>query len=465
MNQEFIEALKLLEKERGVEMEMLIEAIEDALVAAYRREFEIHSRDRDKAKSHDAGSDESSEHAPENDGITAHIDRQTGEMRVYQPITIVEKVRNPHSELSLEQAHALSPDLEIGDQLVREVDPSHFGRLAAQTAKSVINQRLAQAEKVRIHEEFSGRVHGLASGIVQRRDRNEVLVDIGRAQAVLPYSQQSRLDNYTFRKHMRFYILKVDQRDHHPVIIISRSDPGLVRRLFEQEVPEIGAGIVEIVNVAREAGSRTKMSVTTNDSNVDPVGACVGQRGMRVQTVIAELNGEKIDIIEWNADIVEYISNALSPARVIRVMLSEDEDERSARVIVPDHQLSLAIGKEGQNARLAAKLTGWRIDIKSESQYREMLEATWMADFNEAVAQEEANRELYEEDELYNDDMDDDEQPMLEYDEVPPLHEIVGDNKEAASTYLDILENTIDSIEEMEDDTPPAGDVSSQKGE
>ena len=435
MNQEFIEALKMLEKERGVEMETLVEAIEDALVAAYRREFEIRSKDRERGREREALPVQEAEPKPvENDGITAHIDRRTGEMRVYQPMTVVEEVRDPNSELSLDQAHALSEDLELGDQLVREVDPSHFGRLAAQTAKSVINQKLAQAEKIRIHDEFSGRVGGLASGIVQRRDRNEVLVDIGRAQAVLPYNQQSRLDNYTFKKHMRFFIMKVDQRDHRPIIMVSRSHPGLVRRLFEQEVPEIGAGIVEIVNIAREAGSRTKMAVTSHDSNIDPVGACVGQRGTRVQSVITELNGEKIDIIEWDPDITEFISSALSPARVIRVVL--DEEEQSARVIVADHQLSLAIGKEGQNARLAAKLTEWRIDIKSETQYREMLESAWMSDFDEAVAADEAERgDQYEENGVPEE---------VKADEV-----LVTDEKSAVS-YLDMLESTIDSLEEPE---------------
>lgn len=436
MNHEFIEALRLLEKERGVEMETLVEAIEDALVAAYRREFEIRSKDRDKSRERELMPEQESEPKPvENDGITAHIDRRTGEMRVYQPMTVVEEVKDPNSELSLEQAQAMSEDLELGDQLVREVDPSHFGRLAAQTAKSVINQKLAQAEKMRIHDEFSGRVGGLASGIVQRRDRNEVLVDIGRAQAVLPYNQQSRLDNYTFKKHMRFYILKVDQRDHRPVIMVSRSHPGLVRRLFEQEVPEIGAGIVEIVNIAREAGSRTKMAVTSHDSNIDAVGACVGQRGTRVQSVITELNGEKIDIIEWSSDITDFISSSLSPARVIRVVL--DEEEQSARVIVADHQLSLAIGKEGQNARLAAKLTDWRIDIKSETQYRELLESAWMSDFEEAVAADEAERGEWDEEDDY-----------LEAQEEGMEH-LVNDQPSAAD-YLDILSDTIESLDQDE---------------
>ncbi|MDD4186731.1 MAG: transcription termination factor NusA [Eubacteriales bacterium] len=433
MNQEFIEALRLLEKERGVEMETLVEAIEDALVAAYRREFEIRSKDREKGREREGMPTQETEPKPvENDGITAHIDRRTGEMRVYQPMTVVEEVRDPNSELSLEQAQALSDDLELGDQLVREVDPAHFGRLAAQTAKSVINQKLAQAEKLRIHEEFSERVGELASGVVQRRDRNEVLVDIGRAQAVLPYSQQSRLDNYTFKKHMRFYIMKVDQRDHRPIIMISRSHPGLVRRLFEQEVPEIGAGIVEIVNIAREAGSRTKMAVMSHDASIDAVGACVGQRGTRVQSVITELNGEKIDIIEWNPDITEFISSALSPARVIRVILNEED--QSARVVVADHQLSLAIGKEGQNARLAAKLTEWKIDIKSEAQYREMLEAVWMSDFDEAVAADEAERGEWD---------DDIEEEEVET-ELPAIEEV------SAEDYLGQLEDTIDLLAEEE---------------
>ena len=236
---------------------------------------------------------------------------------------------------------------------------------------------------------------------------------------------------------MRFFILKVDQRDHRPVIMISRSHPGLVRRLFEQEVPEIRAGIVEIVNIAREAGSRTKMAVTSHDKNIDAVGACVGQRGMRVQSVITELNGEKIDIIEWDPDITEFISSALSPARVVRVVL--DEESQSARVIVADHQLSLAIGKEGQNARLAAKLTESKIDIKSETQYREMLEASWMSDFDDAVAADEAVRGEWEE-----------EDPAVNRaDEELNQKSIEGMNAEG---YLGAIESAIDAL-----DAPEAG--------
>ncbi|NLB09594.1 MAG: transcription termination/antitermination protein NusA [Clostridiaceae bacterium] len=376
MNLELIEALRMLEKERGLDVEVIFESIEEALVSAYRREFDIKSADRRE--------DDEEE---DSDDITASVDRETGEMRVYQTMTVVEEVTDPHSELSLVDAKALSDELDLGDQLVREVDPADFGRLAAQTAKSVINQRLAQAEKERIQNEFSGRVGELSAGIVQRKDRREVTVDIGRAEAVLPNNEQSRLDGYNFNQRMKFYIMKVDERRNRPVIIISRSHPNLVRRLFEQEIPEISSGVVEIVSISREAGSRTKIAVASSDPNVDSVGACVGQRGLRVQAIIDELNGEKIDIIEWDPDPVVYISNALSPAKVIRV--ETIEDDQSAIVVVPDHQLSLAIGREGQNARLAARLTGWRIDIKSEAQYREMIETELMSRFDQALAEDE----------------------------------------------------------------------------
>lgn len=376
MNLELIEALRMLEKERGLDVEVIFESIEEALVSAYRREFDIKSADRRE--------DDEEENL---DDITASVDRETGEMRVYQTMTVVEEVTDPHSELSLADAKALSDELDLGDQLVREVDPADFGRLAAQTAKSVINQRLAQAEKERIQNEFSGRIGELSAGIVQRKDRREVTVDIGRAEAVLPNNEQSRLDGYNFNQRMKFYIMKVDERRNRPVIIVSRSHPNLVRRLFEQEIPEISSGVVEIVNISREAGSRTKIAVASSDPNVDSVGACVGQRGLRVQAIIDELNGEKIDIIEWDPDPVVHISNALSPAKVIRV--ETDDEDQSAVVVVPDHQLSLAIGREGQNARLAARLTGWKIDIKSEAQYREMIETELMSRFDQALAEDE----------------------------------------------------------------------------
>ena len=361
MNAELIEALRLLEKERGIDAGVLFEAIEEALVSAYKREFE----------------------AKTTDNIRAEVDRETGEMKVFLTKTVVEAVEDNNSEISLEVAQALSEDFEIGDMMEYQLSPQDFGRLAAQTAKNVINQKLCSAERERIHNEFSSRVGEVAAGVIQRKDRREVIVDIGRAEAVLPYNEQVRLDGYNFNQRLRFLILKVDEKKGRPIIYVSRSHPNFVRKLFEQEVPEIASGVVEIMSVAREAGSRTKIAVVSRDSNVDSVGSCVGQRGLRVQAIMDEMMGEKIDIIEWHPDVAEFISNSLNPAKVVRVDIQEDE--KVARVIVPDHQLSLAIGREGQNARLAARLTGWKIDIKSESQYRAAIEAEILSRFTEAV--------------------------------------------------------------------------------
>lgn len=363
MNSELIAALKMLEKERGIDLEVLFEAIEESLVAAYKREFD----------------------AKTVDNIRAVVDRETGEMNVYLLKTVVEEVLDDNSEISLEAAKALSEEFELGDQMEYTVSPQDFGRLAAQTAKNVINQKLNSAEKERIQNEFSSRIGDIAVGVVQRKDRREVIVDIGRAEAVLPLSEQVRTDGYNFNQRMKFLILKVDEKKGRPIVYVSRSHPNLVRKLFEKEVPEIASGIVEIVNVSREAGSRTKMAVASRDENIDPVGSCVGQRGLRVQAVMDELMGEKIDIIQWSPDVLQFISNSLNPAKVLRAEVNEED--RTARVVVPDHQLSLAIGREGQNARLAARLTGWRIDIRSESQFREALEAELMARFTAAAEQ------------------------------------------------------------------------------
>ncbi|NLV48737.1 MAG: transcription termination/antitermination protein NusA [Clostridiaceae bacterium] len=378
MNAELIEALRLLEKERGIEAEVLFEAIEEALVSAYKREFE----------------------AKTTDNIRAEIDRDTGEMRVFLTKTVVETVEDENTEIPLDEAKSLSDDFELGDMMEFELQPQDFGRLAAQTAKNVINQKLCSAERERIQNEFSSRVGEIAAGVVQRKDRREVIVDIGRAEAVLPYNEQVRTDGYNFNQRLRFLILKVDEKKGRPIIYVSRSHPNLVRRLFEQEVPEIASGIVEIVSISREAGSRTKMAVASRDDNVDAVGSCVGQRGLRVQAVMDELMGEKIDIIEWSPDLTEFISNSLNPAKVVRVDVFEEE--KVARVIVPDHQLSLAIGREGQNARLAARLTGWKIDIKSEAQFREAVESELMARFSEAA---EATADAFESEET-NDEAD-----------------------------------------------------------
>ena len=363
MNSELIAALKMLEKERGIDGEILFLAIEEALVAAYKREFD----------------------AKTVENIKAEVDRETGEMRVFLMKTVVETVEDANSEVSIEEAKALSEDFELGDQMEYQLSPQDFGRLAAQTAKNVINQKLCSAERERIQNEFSSRVGDIAVGIVQRKDRREVVVDIGRAEAVLPLNEQVRTDGYNFNQRLKFFILKVDEKKGRPIVYVSRSHPNLVRKLFEKEVPEIASGIVEIVAISREAGSRTKMAVASRDENIDPVGSCVGQRGLRVQAVMDELMGEKIDIIQWSPDVLQFIANSLNPAKVIRAEVNEDD--RTARVVVPDHQLSLAIGREGQNARLAARLTGWRIDIRSESQFREALESELMARFSAAAEQ------------------------------------------------------------------------------
>jgi len=268
-----------------------------------------------------------------------------------------------------------------------------LGRLAAIAAKSAINQKLRSAEHVRIQEEFSDRIGELASGIIQRKDSKFVFVDIGRAEATLTRQEQVKDEKYNFNQHMKFLILKVEEHNGRPVVYVSRSHPNLVRKLFEQEVPEIANGIVEIVSVAREAGSRSKLAVMSRDEDVDPLGACVGQRGSRVQAIMDELGQEKIDVIEWDEDPAVFISNALLPAKVIRVdteINTKDDGSRdlSAKVVVPDHQYSLAIGRAGQNVRLAARLTGWKIDIKSESQYQEMLQNEFISNFT--VADEES---------------------------------------------------------------------------
>lgn len=365
MKPELIESIRDLCKERGLEPELIFEAIEDALVAAYKREFD----------------------ARNTDNVHATLDPETGEMSVYLDKVVVQTVEDHNEEISLAEAQALDSDFELSDVLQYELQPEQFGRLAAQAAKSAINQALITAERERIHDEFSNRIGELASGVVQRQDKREVVVDIGRAEAVLLSNEQSRLDDYSFNQRMMFYIKRVDDKRGRPVIYVSRSNSDLVRRLFEQEVPEIASGVVEIVNCVREAGSRTKISVATRDENVDPLGACVGQRGMRVQNIMNELRGEKIDIIEWDPDETVYIRNALKPANAVRIELTEDEESRSAEVIVPDSQLSLAIGRSGQNARLAARLTGWKIDIKSESDVREAIEEEFMAKFTQAADQ------------------------------------------------------------------------------
>lgn len=368
MNEELIGAIKLLAKERGIDEEVLFIAIEEAIVAAFKREF----------------SD-----ARQNDNVYAEIDRETGEMEVFEEREVCAVVDNPKTQISLEEAKMIDSELEEGDTIGLTIPVESLGRLAAIAAKSAINQKLRSAEHIRIQEEFSDRIGELASGIIQRKDSKFVFVDIGRAEATLTRQEQVKDEKYNFNQHMKFLILKVEEHNGRPVVYVSRSHPNLVRKLFEQEVPEIANGIVEIVSVAREAGSRSKIAVMSRDEDVDPLGACVGQRGSRVQAIMDELGQEKIDVIEWDEDPAIFISNALLPARVIRVdtEINTKEDgsrDLAAKVVVPDHQYSLAIGRAGQNVRLAARLTGWKIDIKSESQYQEILQNEFISNFTVA---------------------------------------------------------------------------------
>ncbi|MFS8610008.1 MAG: transcription termination factor NusA [Planifilum fulgidum] len=342
MNAEFIEALNQLEKEKGISKDILLEAIEAALISAYRRNF----------------------HSAQN--VRVDIDRESGKVRVFARKTVVDEVADPRLEISLEAAREISPSYQLGDIVEIEVTPADFGRIAAQTAKQVVTQRIREAERSIIYQEYVDREEDIVTGVVQRMDNRFFYIDLGRVEALLPLSETMPGERFKQGDRVKTYITRVEKSTKGPQIFVSRTHPGLIKRLFELEVPEIYDGIVEIRSVAREAGQRSKIAVSSRDEQVDPVGACVGHRGMRVQTVVNELRGEKIDVIPWSDDPEEFVANALRPAKVTRVEV--DEEQKVARVVVPDHQLSLAIGKEGQNARLAAKLTGWKIDIRSESE-------------------------------------------------------------------------------------------------
>lgn len=347
MNAEFIEALDQLEKEKGISKDILIEAIEAALISGYKRNF----------------------HSAQN--VRVDIDRETGEVSVYARKTVVEEVVDPRLEISLEAAREIDGNYDLNDIVEIEVTPANFGRIAAQTAKQVVTQRIREAERAIIYNEFIDREEDIITGIVQRVDSRYYYIDLGRVEALLPLTETIPNERFQQGDRIKTYITKVEKSTKGPQIYLSRTHPGLLKRLFEQEVPEIYDGIVEIRSVAREAGYRSKIAVYSRDENVDPVGACVGPRGARVQAVVNELRGEKIDIVRWSDDIEEWIANSLSPSKVLSVEVNEEE--KMAQVIVPDNQLSLAIGKEGQNARLAAKLTNWKIDIKSESELKKEL--------------------------------------------------------------------------------------------
>lgn len=348
---EFITALDEVEKEKGISKDYLVEAIEEALVKAYKQNYD----------------------ADENaDNVKVTIDKITGEIHVYSAREVVAEFPVPELEISLEEAQKIDKQYNIGDIVNIEVKPKDFGRIAAQKAKQVVVQKIREAEKEMVFTEFNDKKGEIVTGLIQKADGKLVVLDLGKLEGVMPQKEQIPTENYRVNDKIRGYVLQVEKGlKGTPQVIVSRSHPDFVRKLFEFEIPEIYEGLIEIKSVSRDPGSRSKVAVYSRDENIDPVGSCVGQKGVRIQNIINELNGEKIDVIEWNEDPAIYIAAALLPAQVMAVDVREEE--KFAQVIVPDDQLSLAIGKSGQNARLAARLTNWKIDIKSESQIRELI--------------------------------------------------------------------------------------------
>lgn len=339
-NEELIMALDALCREKGIAKEFMLDALEAALISAYKKNFAT------------------------SQNVVVNIDAQTGAIKVFAQKNVVDELQDIMCEISLEDARHIDRSYEIGDVVNIEVTPGNFGRIAAQTAKQVVMQRIREAERGIILNEYAGKENDIITGVIQRMEKGKVFLEIGNTEALLAQNEQVAGESYSFHSRLKVYVLKVESGAKGVQILVSRAHPGLVKCLFEQEVPEIAQGIVEIKGICREAGSRTKVAVHSNDESVDPQGACIGAKGNRVQVISDEICGEKIDIIRWSEDPREYIAASLSPSGVVSVEV--DESSKSAKVIVPDSQLSLAIGKSGQNARLAAKLTGWKIDIKSD---------------------------------------------------------------------------------------------------
>ena len=345
MNKELFAAIDMLEKEKGISKDVLFEALEVALVSACKRNL------------------------PAASALSVNIDRDSGEIKVFSQLKVVEEVEQEQLEVNLYEARVYDPRCQVGDYVEIDVTPPEFGRIAAQTAKQVVIQRIREAERELIFESFADRTEEVITGLVRRIEQRSVIIDLGRTEAILPAEEQIPFERYRQGERVKTYIVEVKKTTKGPQIIVSRTHIGFLKRLFEMEVPEIYEGIVEIKAVAREAGFRSKLAVLSNNKDIDPVGSCVGPKGSRVQAISNELKGEKIDIVKWSEESEEYIANALSPAKVASVIL--DSESKTATVVVPDNQLSLAIGKEGQNARLAARITGWKIDISSETQFAE----------------------------------------------------------------------------------------------
>ncbi len=403
------EATEELEREKGISKEVIIESLKDALVAAYKK----HIR------------------AKEAPNVEAILDEVTGEIGVFRTKLVVENVEDENLEISLEDAKEIDDEVELEDEVKIEVTPENFGRIAAQSAKQVITQRIREAERKLVLDEFMEKKGTLTTGIIQRVENRNVYVNIGKTDAILPFREQIPGEYYKPGNRIRVFVLNVKETNRLPQVIVSHAHAEIVRELFELEVPEIEDGIVEIKSIAREAGFRTKLAVHSNDPEIDSVGACIGPRGSRIQTIVGELKNEKIDIVRWSEDPVEYIVNALSPARILSVdILADDENAHEALVIVPDDQLSLAIGREGQNVRLAHKLTGWKIDIKNESQAAQA-EAAYQAQYEEEHQPEE-------------DDFAD--VPADEADEEPIVEEEYGIDAE------DMVEETADESESQDEE-------------
>lgn len=368
-NKLLMEALDLLEEEKQISKEKILEALEAALLSAYKKNYYQNSgKNKDKER----------ESAKDINNVTISIDRKTGELSIIATMTVVEEVHDDKTEVSLAYAQQIDPRFELGDTIDFQIPNDNFKRIAAHAAKNVLKQKIRENERSMIYADFVGRQGEIVTGIVQRKSGRTIFVDIGRTEGILPSKEQVPGESFNIHDRIKALIMDVKKasddsktnkrNDSGSQVFLSRSHPNFVRKLFEMEVPEIQDGTVEIKGIAREAGSRTKIAVYTEFENVDPIGSCVGTRGSRVQAVVDELSGEKIDIIAWSEDPEELIASVLSPAEVEEVII-DDEEEKKATAIVPDRQLSLAIGKEGQNVRLAARVSGWGIDIKSHSQY------------------------------------------------------------------------------------------------
>lgn len=353
MKGEFLTAINMLSSEKGVSPDVVVEALESALVSAYKRNFN-----------------------DTNVNVTARIDPVTGEPRVLAEKIVTQDPTEPN-EIGIPAAQAIQADANIGDIIWEDVTPRSFGRIAAQTAKQHIIQKLREAERKRVYDEFSERVGEILHGLVQRIEQRTVIMELGKAEAIMPPPEQVPTERYFPGQRLRVYLVEVHETHKGPQLLVSRAHKLIIKRLFEQEVPEIFNGTVEIKAIAREPGARSKVAVYARQEGVDPVGSCVGMRGVRIQNIVNELGGEKIDVIPWEADPAKFVASALSPAQVQRVGISEEE--KTATVVVPERQLSLAIGREGQNARLAARLTGWRIDIKSDAALARAEQEAWAA--------------------------------------------------------------------------------------